>query len=133
MRPYLVASINNNGHIVTIQPQVKRRVISAHTAQTLTNMLMQVAINGFAKTAKVPGYTVAAKTGTATTQGISDEKTEASLVGFIPASNPQFVILVKIDRPQVTIYGATAAGPLWKTIAQQLMWYYHVPPDDPQS
>ena len=56
-------------------------------------------------------------------------KGEASVAGFIPATSPQFVILVKIDRPQKTIYGGTAAAPLWKAIAQQLMWYYHVPPD----
>ena len=130
MRPYLVASINNNGQVVTIQPQVERRVISTRTAQILTGMLMHVATEGLAQPAKVPGYTVAAKTGTATTQGISEFLTEASVAGFIPASNPQFVILVKIDRPKTTIYGGTAAGPLWKAIAQQLMWYYHVPPDE---
>ncbi len=84
---------------------------------------------GLAQPAQVPGYTVAAKTGTATTQGVPADQTEASVAGFIPASNPQFVILVKIDRPQATIYGGTAAAPLWKAIAQQLMWYYHVPPD----
>ena len=129
MRPYLVASINNNGQVVTIQPQVERRVISTRTAQLLTGMLMDVATEGLAQPAQVPGYTVAAKTGTATTQGIPADQTEASVAGFIPASNPQFVILVKIDRPQATIYGGTAAAPLWKAIAQQLMWYYHVPPD----
>ena len=130
MRPYVVASINNNGQVVTIQPQVERRVISTRTAQILTGMLMHVASEGLAQPAKVPGYTVAAKTGTATTQGISEFLTEASVAGFIPASNPQFVILVKIDRAKTTIYGGTAAGPLWKAIAQQLMWYYHVPPDE---
>jgi cell division protein FtsI/penicillin-binding protein 2 len=129
MRPYLVASINNNGHIVTTQPQVVRQVISAHTAAILTDMLEHVVTNGLAQPAQVPGYTVAAKTGTATTQGTDASQTEASVAGFIPASNPQFVILVKIDRPQVTIYGGTAAAPLWKAIAQELMWYYHVSPD----
>ena len=129
MRPYVVASLNENGQVVTIQPHVERRVISMHTAQLLTGMLTHVASDGLAQPAKVPGYTVAAKTGTATTQGISADQTEASVAGFIPASNPQFVILVKIDRPQKAIYGSTAAAPLWKTIAQQLMWYYAVPPD----
>jgi cell division protein FtsI/penicillin-binding protein 2 len=133
MRPYLVASIDNNGQTVTTQPQVKGRVISSHTAQQLTAMLEQVVTNGLASDAKVPGYTVAAKTGTATTQGISNAQTEASMAGFLPASNPQFVILVKIDRPQKTIYGGTAAGPVWQAVAQQLMWYYHVPPDTPQA
>lgn len=129
MRPYLMASINNNGHIVTTQPQVVRQVISAHTAAILTDMLEHVVTNGLAQPVQVPGYTVAAKTGTATTQGTDASQTEASVAGFIPASNPQFVILVKIDRPQVTIYGGTAAAPLWKAIAQELMWYYHVSPD----
>jgi len=129
MRPYLVASINNNGHIVKTQPQVIRHVISEHTAALLTDMLERVVTNGLAQPVQVPNYTVAAKTGTATTQGIDASQTEASVAGFIPASNPQFVILVKIDRPQAAIFGGTAAAPLWKAIAQELMWYYHVPPD----
>ena len=130
MQPYLVSAIDNNGHTVNTQPHAERQVISPQASALLTNMLMHVASEGLAKPAKVPGYTVAAKTGTATTQGISDAQTEASVAGFIPASNPQFVILVKIDRPQATIYGGTAAAPLWKAIAQELMWQYHVPPDD---
>ncbi len=129
MRPYLVASIHNNGHVSTTQPQVVRRVISNKTAQELTQMLVVAAIDGTAQRALVPGYTVAAKTGTATTQGISADQTEASVAGFLPASSPRFVILVKLDRPQASIYGGTAAAPLWKSIAQELMWYYHVPPD----
>lgn len=131
MRPYLVASVDDNGHAITTQPQVERRVISTEAAQLLTGMLEYAATAGYSQPAQIPGYSIAAKTGTATTQGISADETEASVAGFIPASNPQFVILVKLDRPQQAIYGSTAAGPLWKTIAQQLMWYYHVPPDQP--
>jgi len=131
MQPYLLSSIDQNGHVTQIQPTVKRRVISTHAAQLLTGMLEQAAVKGFAQLAQVPGYSIAAKTGTATTQGISDTQTEASVVGFIPASNPRFVILVKLDRPQKAIYGSTAAAPLWGTIAQQLVWYYNVPPDLP--
>ncbi len=115
-----------------LYPRIERRVISAHAAQLLTEMLTQAAQHGTGKLALVPGYSVAAKTGTATTQGISADQTEASVAGFIPASNPQFVILVKIDRPRKAIYGSTAAAPLWKTIAQQLMWYYAVPSDQAQ-
>ena len=129
MKPYLLASINNNGHVTTTRPQVQRRVISQRAAQQLTGMLVQDATVGLAKVVSLPGYSIAAKTGTATTQGVSDTETEASVAGFLPASNPQFVILVKLDRPQATIYGGTAAAPLWKAIAQQLMWYYNVPPD----
>ncbi|HEX7737122.1 MAG TPA: penicillin-binding protein 2 [Ktedonobacteraceae bacterium] len=127
MQPYLVSAIDQNGHTIRTQPVVKQRVISQHAAQMLTQMLTQSAYS--AQSALVPGYSVAVKTGTATTQYISDTQTEASVAGFLPASNPQFVILVKIDRPQQSIYGSTAAAPLWGTIAQQLMWDYAIPPD----
>ncbi len=129
MKPYLVSSIDNNGHITTTKPQVERRVISAKAAQLLSGMLVSAAFDGAPQSSIIPGYIVASKTGTSTTQGISANLTEASMAGFAPATNPQFVILVKLDRPQASIYGITAAGPLWKTIAQQLMMYYHVPPN----
>ena len=131
MQPYVVASVQGNGHNANTQPVVKRRVISANAAQLLTGMLEQAAIKGFAQLAQVPGYSIAAKTGTATSANLPADQTVASVAGFIPASNPQFVILVKLDRPQNAIYGSTAAAPLWGYIAQQLVWYYNVPPDLP--
>lgn len=131
MRPYLVASIDDNNHITFIQPQVASRVISSQAAQLLTGMLVHAADEGLAQSATFPDYSIAAKTGTATTQGVATDETEASVAGFLPASNPQFVILVKLDRPRATIYGNTAAGPLWRFIAQQLMWHYYISPDRP--
>lgn len=130
MKPYLVSSIHDNGNTTQTQPQVLRRVISARASQQLTGMLQHSASHAFVVPSPIPGYNVAAKTGTATTQGISDDQTEASVAGFLPASNPQFVILVKVDRPQ-GIYGADVAGPLWKQIAQQLVWHYGIAPDQP--
>jgi cell division protein FtsI/penicillin-binding protein 2 len=130
MQPYLVAALSQNGHTTRTRPVVKQRVISLHAAQQLTQMLTQSAYS--AGSARIPGYSVAVKTGTATTQFISDTQTEASVAGFLPASDPQFVILVKIDRPKESIYGSTVAAPLWGSIAQQLMWDYAVPPDEGQ-
>jgi cell division protein FtsI/penicillin-binding protein 2 len=129
MQPYIVASINNNGHVTMTQPQMLRRVISAQTAQTLTGMLISTAEY---ENIRLRYYSVAIKSGTATTQGLSMDQTEASIAGFLPASNPQFVILVKIDRPQKTIYGSTAAGPLWRDIAQELVLHYSIVPDQQQ-
>jgi cell division protein FtsI/penicillin-binding protein 2 len=133
MNPYIVASVNDNGHITTTQPTVRRRVISAQAAHLLTGMLNSAA--NYNQNATFTGYSIAVKTGTATTQGISDNITEASMAGFVPASNPQYVILVKLDQPSTTlgggfdIFGGVAAGPLWRGVAQQLMRYYDVPPD----
>lgn len=129
MQPYVVGSVNNNGQVTTTQPTVKRQVVNKQTALLLTEMLTQVGEQGLPQADQIPGYSIAMKTGTATTQGISADQTEASVAGFLPASNPQFVILVKLDRPQKHIYGSTAAAPLWKEIAQQLMWDYAIPPD----
>ena len=135
MQPYLVQSINENGHITTTHTQVRQRVVSANTAKLLAGMLVSAA--DFNKQATFPGYSVAVKTGTATTQGLDADQTEASMAGFLPASNPQYVILVKIDRPSSTIaggtaiFGGTADAPLWKSIAEQLMWHYNVPSDMP--
>ncbi|QBD81189.1 penicillin-binding protein 2 [Ktedonosporobacter rubrisoli] len=133
MQPYLVASVENNGQVETTQPHALRRVISEQAAKLLSGMLVSAA--NYNQQATFQGYSVAVKTGTATTQGISDDETEASMAGFLPATNPQFVILVKLDRPHANdnIYGGTAAAPLWKAVAQQLMWHYGVPPDQPQA
>jgi cell division protein FtsI/penicillin-binding protein 2 len=126
LQPSVLASINEDGKISKTQPKVERRVISAETAKTLTQMLVDTAV--FNKVS-LPGYSLAIKTGTGTTQGISEDQTEASMAGFLPASNPQYVILVKIDRPKASIYGSGAAGPLWKSIAQQLVLRYSISPD----
>jgi cell division protein FtsI/penicillin-binding protein 2 len=126
MKPYLVAAINNNGKVTTTVPQAMERVISPAAATALTQMLVRTAESN--KITLLSEYSVAVKTGTATTQGLSDTQTIASVAGYLPASNPQFVIVVRIDRP-ASIYGRVVAGPLWQTIAQQLMWQYNVPSD----
>ncbi len=126
MHPYIVSSINDNERVTRIQPQIQRQVVSAETAKALTTML--VANADVNKEVSVPGYSVAMKTGTGTTQGISADQTEASMAGYLPASNPQFVILAKVDRPQSNIFGAVTSH-LWGSIAQQLMWRYNIPPD----
>ncbi|GCE18109.1 peptidoglycan D,D-transpeptidase FtsI family protein [Dictyobacter kobayashii] len=126
MQPYLVSSLRDKDHTTTIQPHEERQVISAEAAKTLGLMLESAA--NYNKEG-VPGYRAAIKTGTATIQGLVDTNTDASMAGFLPVSNPQFVILVKIDHPTATIYGGGAAGPVWREIAQQLMWHYGIPPD----
>ncbi|GER87282.1 penicillin-binding protein [Dictyobacter vulcani] len=128
MKPYLVSSIQDKEHPTTFQPQEEHKVISPEAARALASMLESTAkFNDNT----VPGYRTAVKTGTATNQSLADTNTDASMAGFLPVSNPQFVILVKIDHPTATIYGGSAAGPTWKAIAQQLMWQYSIPPDDP--
>ncbi len=133
MRPYVVSSVTQHGHMTQFGPQSVRQAISPQTAQTITQMLVQSAVDGEAEQALIPGYQIAAKTGTSTPPEKGPDYTYASLAGYAPASNPQFVMLVKIDHPRAPIFGGTVAGPLWHDIAAWLLHYYRIPPDEPTT
>jgi cell division protein FtsI (penicillin-binding protein 3) len=132
MRPYVVQEVK--GHPDAVQgPTTVRRAIKPETAKLLTDMLVSV-VDVAVKQAQVPGYRLAGKTGTGLIPppyGTYDpNQTIASFIGYGPADDPQFLILVKIDRPQVHQTGAEVAAPVFKTIAQWLLNYYRIPPSD---
>ncbi len=111
-------------------------VISPKTSAQLTAMLVSVTENGFAKSARIPGYYVAGKTGTSQIsfsaleedkRGYSD-KTWQSFIGFAPAFNPEFVILVKLDNPK-TKTAEYSALPIFQKLAKFIIDYYQIPPD----
>lgn len=132
-KPYLVSEIRyKNGKIEKINPE-KKRIISERTARTLSGMMVSVVENGHGKKAKVPGYWVAGKTGTAQVpkkegRGYEEKKTIGSFAGFLPANDPKFVILVKIDNPKNVIWAETSAAPLFQEIAKFLVDYYKIEP-----
>lgn len=112
------------------------RVISPKTSLDITSMMVSVTENGFAKTAQIPGYYVAGKTGTAqipwSALGISkagySDKTIQGFIGYVPAFNPQFLILVKLDNPQAETSEYSAA-PIFGELAKYILDYYQVPPE----
>lgn len=134
--PYLVETIKDDqGDHTNIMFSESQRVISEKTAEDLTNMLVSVIDNGFGGNAKVKGYTLAGKTGTARIP-IMGEKAYSedvihSFAGFFPASNPKFVILVKMDRPQ---WGSEAASYTvtiaFREVEEFLINYFNIPPDE---
>jgi stage V sporulation protein D (sporulation-specific penicillin-binding protein) len=118
------------------EPSAALRVISPETARLMREYMQAVVTDGTGKVAKVPGYLVGGKTGTAQKvvkgqKGYASGKYIASFFGFLPARNPQAVIAVVVDEPRGAYYGAQVAGPIFQRIAQRLMWYWKVPPDDP--
>ncbi|MGD8490675.1 MAG: penicillin-binding protein 2 [Anaerolineae bacterium] len=138
MQPYVVQrqiSIDpetGEERVVQRDPKIVRRAISQETAQTMTQMLVQVIERGATK-AQVPGYRVAGKTGTAqipTPYGYHPNDTIASFVGFAPADDPQFIILVKLDRPKTSPWGSQTAAPTFRAIAERLLIYMQIPPDE---
>jgi len=138
VKPYMVEKIFENGKVIETQPQVSPgRIISQKTASQLTAMLISVVEKGpYTKRARIPGYYVAGKTGTSQTpwsalgldkKGYSN-KTWQSFVGFTPALNPKFLILVKLDNPEtlVAVYSAT---PVFQELAKYIIDYWQIPPD----
>jgi cell division protein FtsI (penicillin-binding protein 3) len=114
----------------------RRRIISTTVARQLTGMLRGVVEDGSGTEARVPGYFVAGKTGTAAKPdrvngGYSDTRYVGSFVGFVPANDARLVVLVTVDEPQRTIWGGTVAAPAFREIAQFALRYLQVPPDVP--
>jgi stage V sporulation protein D (sporulation-specific penicillin-binding protein) len=114
----------------------KERVISSTATFLVTEMMVSTINHGFGSTAKVPGYHVAGKTGTAQMTwsklglpgaGYSD-RTIQGFVGYAPAFNPAFVILVKLDEPQ-TRSAEVSAAPVFKEIAEYILDYKKIPYD----
>jgi len=118
LAPKVVKEIkNSDGAIVySEEKSVIRRVVKPETAALLRGMLVNVVENGTGVQAKVPGYSVGGKTGTAQkrdplTGKYSSSKYVASFCGAIPMSNPRLTILVMLDEPQGDYWAASRAAP----------------------
>ena len=132
VKPYLVERIIKQGEEINVSSEKSsEQVISSKTASQLTAMLISVVENGFAKSAGTPGYYIAGKTGTAQVPEkgeYSADKTWQSFIGFGPAFNPRFLILVKLDNPK-TRTAEYSALPLFKELSKYIIDYYKIPPD----
>lgn len=132
MKPYIVSQIVSEEGIFNVEPTVVRRAVSASTAEQVTAMMIR-AVETEISAAYIPGHTVAGKTGTAeipTPGGYKSEETIASFVGYAPAYAPQFIILVKIDKPRKSPWGSKVAAPVFRRVAEFLFDYMNIPPDN---
>ncbi|MCX6724743.1 MAG: penicillin-binding protein 2, partial [Candidatus Shapirobacteria bacterium] len=131
MKPYLVKQVLSEGEKTEIQPKIEGEVLRPVTASVMTEMMVNAVDNGESKWAKPKGYRIAGKTGTAqipVAGHYDQEKTIASFVGFAPADNPQFVMLVLLREPTSSPWGAETAAPLWFDIAKEIFTYYGIRP-----
>jgi len=130
MTPYVVDSIIDakGDKIQTLKPKPKNQVISPEVAQQLRIIM----VNSVEKNilAKIKGYQIAGKTGTAqmpdASGGYSD-KTIQSFIGYAPAEDPKFVILIKLDKPEAPLAGSTVV-PMFQELAKYILDYYEIPP-----
>lgn len=124
-KPFIVEKITNleTGDVEVNEPEVIRKVMTAKQAEAVRMMLTAVTQpEGTGRLARVPGYQVAGKTGTAQRakdngRGYETGAYISSFAGMIPAHQPEYVIYVVVDRPQKAYYAGQVAAPLFSRIA----------------
>ena len=117
--------------LITIPTKIKHRVIKQETANLIKTMLLLAAKEGEAKWAAKTGYQIAGKTGTAQIAvggKYAEAKTNASFIGFAPADNPKFAMLVTLKEPSTSQWASETAAPLWFSIAQDLLNHFNIIP-----
>lgn len=133
MQPRVVTAIETpNGEVKKIQPKMLGRPISETTAKIMTELMVNAVNKGEASWTRLKGYRVAGKTGTASIpiQGHYDpNQTITSFVGFAPANDPKFVMLVVLHKPTTSIYGSETAAPIFFNIAKDIFSFYNIAPN----
>ena len=129
LRPHITREIwDSNGKVIEKRYAIDvRQVIRPIVAKRMTEILVGVVEGGSGRRARVEGYRVAGKTGTAQ-KAEKDGKGYAgkeimSFMGFLPAENPMVSIIVMLDEPKGARFSGQTAGPLFQQIAAQTMQY----------
>jgi cell division protein FtsI (penicillin-binding protein 3) len=123
MKPRLVKRLEKNGMIIKeFEPEVSNPMIcSKPTLLKAKKILRDVVVYGTAKDINTDEYEISGKTGTTEHYDVEKrmhtEEYRASFVGYFPSDNPRYSIMVVINKPQTNYYGALAAAPVFKEIA----------------
>lgn len=125
-RPFIVKAIRDHetNDVTETKPKVVRRVLNEDQVAKMRIMLANATSeNGTGMNARVPGFPVAGKTGTA--QRVNENGRGylrggyiSSFAGFLPANDPKFVIYIAVDRPKKEYYGASVAAPVFSRVAK---------------
>lgn len=127
--PHLVRQIldENGGVINNIEPTVLRKTISSETSDFMRQALFAVVDSGTAQKAKVEGYTIGGKTGTAEKLPRGNHKYVLSFIGFAPVENPQVVVYVTVDEPRVENQANSGMGTIIAhSIFEELLPYMNI-------
>jgi len=134
MQPRLVKGLlDEDGNVIEeFEPVVKSRTISEQTADEVLSIMEKVVNEGGSGKAKIPGYRIGGKTGTASKPeggGYSDTDVFASFIGVAPIDDPQIVILVIVDTPRGILYGSNTAAPCAHDIMEEVLPYLGIQPE----
>jgi cell division protein FtsI/penicillin-binding protein 2 len=134
-KPYVVAATRDADGEHRTAPVAVRSPISPETADTLRAMLVSTVDRGISGGAKVAGYSVAGKTGTAQIPSEDgryvDDAYISSFAGFAPANDPRFVAVIVLERPQSKLLGTVTAMSAFHDLAVDVLRSARVQPDRP--
>lgn len=133
MKPFIIDKIiDSTSKEDKTNPVEVRRVISEETAKKVSNMMVSVVENGHGKKAGVEGFRVAGKTGTAQVPkpggGYYTDRHNGSFVGFAPADDPKFSMLIRLDNPKNVEWAEESAAPTFGKMAKWLLTYMQLEP-----
>jgi len=133
LQPKIISQIVDEDKVIDMPTKQVKRVISNDTASIMTDMLISATESGEASYFVMKNYKIAGKTGTAEIpfKGKYDpERTNATFVGFL-AGSKRFSMIIKLEEPRAraSIYASETAVPLWMDIADELVKYFGIPPD----
>jgi cell division protein FtsI/penicillin-binding protein 2 len=136
MQPYIVSKIvSASGQTNQTQSKIITQVIRPDTASKVSQMLVSVVDNGNGKPARVTGYSIAGKTGTAQVPspngGYYSDRFNGSFAGFAPASNAKFAMIIRMDHPKAVAWAEDSAAPAFGVMAKWLFDYMDIAPDRP--
>ena len=132
MKPRIVKKMtNSSGKTVKTFPVKKvRQVMSEKTASEMCKIMEYEVSKGGGNTAKIAGYSIGGKTGTANKAvngGYSDD-TFSSFIGMTPMNNPKLAVLVVVDSPKGVHYGAKTAAPIARAFLKKALQYEEIAP-----
>ncbi len=133
LQPQFTQALIYNGQVHRLAPRVLGQAIRPETAHTLAQMMTFTVDSYAAGATLVPGYRVAGKTGTAEipqSEGYTSDLTITTFVGFLPAADPQLVILVKLAEPKTSRWAEQVALPVFGRVARDAVQVLQIPPDD---
>lgn len=132
MRPRVVKAIIKDGELTELLLTEGRPTVSPQVANLLQSMMVE-AVEMRTLEALIEGFSVGGKSGTAQVPipgGYHATDTIASFIGFAPARDPIFIMLVKLDHPQGEFqWGSRSAAPTFRRVAQRVLNYLNIPPD----
>jgi len=132
LQPQVAQGLILNGQVYNLPPRVLGYPITPDAARTLTEMMVYN-VDHSSHPNLVPGYRIAGKTGTAeipTEQGYTSEETITSFVGFLPAADPQLIIMVKLVKPKRSRWAEHVAVPVFGQVAQDAVSVLGIHPDE---